>query len=61
MTDEYVFYIGYDSDRYNNVIHRMDKDGGNDIVLTQDDCSDINIAGSRIYYISRSFDHDFIK
>lgn len=61
VSEEYVFYITYDSEGYNNVIHRMDKDGENDIVLTHDDCSSINIAGDWIYYINRSYDFDIYK
>lgn len=61
VSDEYVFYVSYDSDGHNNVIRRMDKDGENDIVLTYDDCSSINIAGDWIYYINRSCDYDIYK
>lgn len=61
VSDEYVFYIGYDSEGYNSVIHRMDKDGKNDIVLTQDDCGNISIAGDWIYYYNRSHDYDIYK
>lgn len=39
-----IFFIACDSESYNNVIYRMDKDGENDIVLTHDDCSSINIG-----------------
>lgn len=61
VSDEYVFYIAYDLEGRKNVIHRMDKDGDNDFVLSFDDCSNINIAGDWIYYINRSCDYDIYK
>ena len=39
----------------------MDKDGGNDIELNQDDSSDLCIAGDWIYYINESYGYDIYK
>ena len=61
VTDDYVFFIGQSEDNYNNVIYRMDKDGGDITALTQDDCSSINIAGDWIYYVNEDYDYDIYK
>ena len=61
VTDDYVFFIGQNDDNYNNVIYRMDKDGGNITVLAQDNCSSINIAGDWIYYVNEDYDYDIYK
>lgn len=61
VTDDYVFFIGQSEDNYNNVIYRMDKDGGDITALTQDDCSSINIAGDWIYYVNKDNDYDIYK
>lgn len=61
VTDNYVFYLSYNYDNDERVIHRMDKDGGNDIELNQDDSSNICIAGDWIYYINISRDYDIYK
>lgn len=61
ISDEYVFYLTYDSDSYNTTIHRMNKDGSGNIVLTEDDCSNLNIAGNWIFYTNKSYDYDIYK
>ena len=61
VSDEYVFYLSYGSDSYDRTIHRMDKDGGNDIELNQDDCSNLCIAGDWLYYVNNDYDYDIYK
>lgn len=57
VSEEYVFYIDYTT----YTIHRMDKDGSNNMELNQEKSAELNIIGEWIFYKNQSYDNKIYK
>lgn len=60
VSDDYIFYLA-ENDDYSVTVHRMDKDGKNDIELNKDDSRCLNIIGDWIYYINKEHNDEIYK
>lgn len=57
VSEDYIFYIDYASD----TIHRIDKDGSNDIKLNNDRSERLGIVGNWIFYVNKNYNDEIYK
>ena len=62
VTDEYVFYLKEDDDDwYKTRIHRVNKDGTNDIELNVESSENINVLGDWLFYTNCEQNYEIYK
>lgn len=54
VSKDYVFYLDGTNTDNRFSLHRMNKDGSNDTILTHDECSDLSVVGEWIFYVNES-------